>query len=82
MFEGTINCPSAGVHRGLVLTQTADLNGKVAVDSLIMFQLDREDPDVLVVTFTCQEEGAPAPILATRRFRRFKEDQLRKISVI
>ena len=65
-----------------MLAQTADVKGKVVVDSLVMYQIDKEDPDVLVVTFSCHEEGAPDPVVATRKFRRIKEEKLRKISVI
>ena len=98
-----MNCPSSGLHRGLVLSQASDKSQvqqsaqvinctidtcmlqKIVCDSYVMYQLDTEDSDVLIVTYTCSKEagdGAEQQIVAKRKFRRCKEDQMRKISVI
>jgi len=77
----TINCPSTGVHRGLVLSQTADKTKKVTLDSLLFYQLDKDDPDILVVIYKTLG-AAGEEVVAARRFRRVKEDQARKISFL
>ena len=52
------------------------------MDSLVIFTLDKEDPDVLIVNYSCHTEGGNQ-IVATRKFRRCKTElQSRKISVI
>ena len=64
-------------------------------DSWVEYSLDKEDPDILVMTCCCVQDGGQVDIVmmiltvtvrlqvvATRRFRRCKEDQLRRISVI
>ena len=64
-------------------------------DSWVEYSLDKEDPDILVMTCCCVQDGGKVDIVlmvltvmvrlqvvATRRFRRCKEDQLRRISVI
>ena len=55
---------------------------KISCDSFVMYQLDIEDPDVLIVTYNCHLNESEEHIVARRKFRRFKEEQLRKISVI
>ena len=64
-------------------------------DSWVEYSLDKEDPDILVMTCSCVQDGGQVDtvmmvltvrvrlqVVATRRFRRCKEDQLRRISVI
>ena len=47
----------------------------------MFYQLDKDDPDILVVIY--KTLGAPGEeVVAARRFRRVKEDQARKISVL
>ena len=48
----------------------------------MIFTLDKEDPDVLLVNYSCHTE-AGKHVVATRKFRRCKTDlQSRRISVI
>ena len=47
----------------------------------MFYQLDKDDPDILVVIY--KTLGVPGEeVVAARRFRRVKEDQARKISVL
>ena len=55
---------------------------RVVCDSYIVFHLDKEDADIMIVTYTCHEEQSGDPVVAVRKFRRVKAEQLRRISVI
>ena len=47
----------------------------------MFYQLDKDDPDILVVIY--KTLGAPGEeVVAARRFRRVREDQARRISVL
>ena len=47
----------------------------------MFYQLDKDDPDILVVIY--KTLGAPGEeVVAARRFRRVREDQARKISAL
>ena len=51
-------------------------------DSYIVFNLDKEDTDIMTVTYNCHGEHSDENIVAVRKFRRVKDEQLRRISVI
>ena len=56
----------------------------VGRDSMVIFSLDKEDPDVLIVVSSCRSEDGNH-IVASRRFRRCQADQRqpnRRVSVI
>ena len=47
----------------------------------MFYQLDKDDADILLVIY--KTLGAPGEeVVAARRFRRVKEDQARRISII
>eukprot|EP00092_Neocalanus_flemingeri_P002270 GFUD01002421.1.p1 GENE.GFUD01002421.1~~GFUD01002421.1.p1 ORF type:complete len:247 (+),score=81.70 GFUD01002421.1:126-866(+) len=78
-----VNCPASceEEHRRLVLQQTASKEKKITHDSTIVYELEKEDPDVMVVTSRVGEEQEE--VVAVRRFRRQKEEESgRRISVI
>eukprot|EP00092_Neocalanus_flemingeri_P029285 GFUD01031796.1.p1 GENE.GFUD01031796.1~~GFUD01031796.1.p1 ORF type:complete len:252 (-),score=70.20 GFUD01031796.1:451-1206(-) len=78
-----ISCPAVCEehHRRLVLIQTARTDQKITHDSTIVYELDKEDPDVMVVT--SRVGGELEDVVAIRRFRRQREQENeRRISVI
>ena len=90
--DGRRQWPCANYTKGLPLV----ISIKSSVqDSWVEYSLDKEDPDILVMTCSCVQDGGQVDtvmmvltvrvrlqVVATRRFRRCKEDQLRRISVI
>ena len=54
---------------------------KIIHDSTVVYELDKEDPDVMVVTSKVGEEEEE--VMAVRRFRRQNQEEVsRRISVI